>query len=211
MISEAPVTIALKRSEQMAGASWRALFPLAMILSVVASSHADPLRDFLSSPGVASVAGGDKVLILEAQSASNIPAADVNWFDDFFLINASGTLVVNFDRAYFIKGQKKIQRWLGPEIFSNTAIPPIDLQEGFNEVRQHFALGAANAAHVSIFQPLVPNSSIIFDYVIAADNTGSTCREFLYITASKSFQTGSSATKCQWTLQQFGIATRHPK
>jgi len=171
-------------------------------------SHAGSLRDFFANANLVSLAHGDKVLILEAQNTGKVAQADVNSFDDFFLLDAKGTLFVNFDNLLKLKDQRVISRLIGPEIYSNHDIPAADLQDGFNKVKQNFSLNAALVGHVSIYRALNPSQPFVYDYAISKQPGSAICQEYLYAPAAMSFQKGSPTTPCSWTLRRFGIVTQ---
>lgn len=173
----------------------------AAILFAMTAARAQSLTDFLKNANLSSLAQGNEVLNLAAQSADKSPQADVNAFDDFFLINASGNLIVNFDRALQIKGQKNIPRWIGVAVYSNHDISA-DLQAGFEKVKQKFSLAHAKASHVVIYKTLNMNLFTVYDYAVTLAPNDTRCQEYLYVPQTEDFQKGLM-TNCTWTLQLF--------
>ena len=90
---------------------------LGAVLSMlaIAPASAQSLTQFLQSANLDPLAQSPKILNLEAQSSSKTAQADVNAFDDFFLINGPGKLVVNFDKQLQNKGEVPIRGWIGGE------------------------------------------------------------------------------------------------
>ena len=80
----------------------------------IAPASAQSLTQFLQSANLDPLAQSPKVLNLEAQSSSKTAQADVNAFDDFFLINGPGKLVVDIlDKQLQKKGDVPIRGWIG--------------------------------------------------------------------------------------------------
>src|SRR5262245_757023 len=92
----------------------------AWILATGAAS-AQSLTFFLATAYLDPLAQSPFVLNLTAQSSSKVAQADVNAFDDFFLINGPGKLRVNFNYLLQNKGQMPLPGWIGVAQFSNHA------------------------------------------------------------------------------------------
>jgi hypothetical protein len=102
--------------------------------------QAQSLSDFFRNANLDSLAQSNKILNLAAQSLNKSAQGDVNAFDDFFLVNGPGTLVVNFDKALQIRGQKYIPRRIGVAVYSNHEISA-DLQNGFEKSKTEVFVG----------------------------------------------------------------------
>lgn len=167
---------------------------------VAAPARAQSLTDFFRGANLDPLAQSPTVLNLEAQSTSKTPQADVNVFDDYFLINGPGKLMVNFDRSLQNKGQVPLPGWMGVARYSNHDISA-DLQDGFQKVIAHYKMPGAKAAHVAIYKTL-NTAQLVYDYAIPR---GARCQEYLFTPATGGFQLGLQ-TNCYWTLAGF----RHP-
>lgn len=175
---------------------------MAMMLAAAPAS-AQSLTDFFKSANLDALAQGPQVVNLEAQSANKTAQTDVNTFDDFFLINGSGRLVVNFDKALQNKGQVTIKGWIGATQFSNHDIA-VDLQDGFTQVAAHFHIANARGGRLVVYKTL-NTQQLVYDYAVQGSSTARRCQEYLFTPAAKGFVRGVM-TSCFWTLQSF----KHP-
>jgi hypothetical protein len=100
------------------------------VILAVSPARAQWLTFFFNTANLDPIARSPQVRILAAQSSSRIAQADVNAFDDFFLINGPGMLEVNFNGQLQVKSQKPLPHWLGNSPYSNHEIF-YDLQAGF--------------------------------------------------------------------------------
>ena len=165
-----------------------------------APASAQSLTTFFANANLNALAQGPKIVNLEAQSANKTAQTDVNAFDDFFLINGPGTLVVNFDKALKNKGQVTIKGWLGAAQFSNQNISA-DLQDGFTQVAAHFQIANAKTGRLVVYKTL-NTQQIVYDYAVQASPHALRCQEYLFTPATKGFARGVM-TSCFWTLQSF--------
>ncbi|MFI5020580.1 MAG: hypothetical protein ACHQRJ_02860 [Alphaproteobacteria bacterium] len=178
----------------------------ALLLGAVASmlaiapASAQSLTQFFQSANLDPLAQSPKILNLEAQSSSKTAQADVNAFDDFFLINGPGKLVVNFDKQLQKKGEVPIRGWIGVALFSNHDIMA-DLQAGFEAVKAQYKMPNAVAAHVVVYKT-INTQQLVYDYAVQKTPDAPTCQEYLFTPATKRPQLGM-ATGCFWTLQGF--------
>lgn len=165
-----------------------------------APASAQSLTDFFKNSNLDPLAQSPRILDLEGQSTTKKAQGDVNAFDDFFLINGPGKLVVNFDKSLQNKGQVTIPGWIGVAQYSNHDISA-DLQDGFKQVAAHFKLANAQAAHVVVYKTL-NTQQLVYDYAVQPTPTAQRCQEYLFTPASGGFQRGLM-TSCFWTLQGF--------
>lgn len=175
-------------------------FGIMALMLASAPASAQSLTDFFTNANLNALAQTPQVLNLEAQSANKTAQSDVNVFDDFFLINGTGKLVVNFDKALQNKGQIAIQGWIGVARFSNHDISA-DLQDGFTQVASHFHIANAKAAHVVVYKTL-NTQQLVYDYASQAAPTAQRCQEYLFTPETKGFARGRM-TNCFWMLQGF--------
>jgi hypothetical protein len=166
---------------------------------VAAPANAQNLTGFLGGSNLEPLAQGPLVLDLEAQSATHTPQADVNAYNQFFLINGPGKLVVQFNNALQNLGQVKIPGWIGVKSYSNHEIW-FDLQYGFEQVKAHWNMPNAKAAHVVVYKT-INTDQLVYDYAIPVSGL-SVCQEFLFTPFTFGFQVGLRTT-CYWTLAQF--------
>jgi hypothetical protein len=171
-----------------------------MIGFTAPASQAQSLTDFLRNSNLDALAKSNKILNLAAQSSNKSAQGDVNAFDDFFLVNGPGRLLVNFDKALQVKGQKNIPRRIGVAVYSNHEISA-DLQDGFEKVKQKYTLGSAPVSFVVIYKTLNMNPQLVYDYAIQRPPS-KRCQEYLYIPQTQDFEKGGMTT-CKWTLQFF--------
>ncbi|MCD0416345.1 hypothetical protein LOC51_03890 [Rubrivivax sp. JA1024] len=131
------------------------------------------------------------VLNLAAQSSAKQPQANVNLFDDFYLINGqwSGSpnnLIVHFNGNLQNLGQRVIPTWVGVAQFSNHAIT-YDLQAGFQQVKAKYGIPNAQAASVVVYRTL-NTGLLVYDYRIPI--AGGRCQEYLFTPENGGFQLG---------------------
>ena len=167
-----------------------------------APASAQSLTDFFKNANLEPLAKTNDVLDLVAQSTSKTPQGDVNSFDDYFLINGVGKLVVNFNRSLQNKGQTAIPGWIGVAPYSNRTITA-DLQAGFQAVVEHFRLVNAKAAKVVVYKTL-NTGQLVYDYSIPVRSTPNICQEYLFTPETHGFQPGM-AVRCYWTLEGFKV------
>jgi hypothetical protein len=177
------------------------LFGLAASIWATAPASAQSLTDFFKNANLDPLAQSPMVLNLEAQSASKTAQADVNAFDDFFLINGPGKLVVNFSKTLQNKGQVSIPGWIGVAQYSNHDISA-DLQEGFQKVKANFHMPNAKAGHVTVYKT-INTQQFVYDYAVQPTPKSTQCQEYLFTPATGGFQRGLM-TSCIWTLKGFG-------
>lgn len=165
-------------------------------LVAVSPAHAQSLTFFLKTAYLEPLAQTPTVLNLAAQSSHKVPQADVNAFDDFFLINGNGRLKVNFNGQLQNKGQVALPGWVGVAPFNNYAIS-YDLQTGFQRVKANFTIPTARAARVTVYRTL-NTGLLVYDYAVPI--SGNNCREFLFSPDSGQFDVGM-VVDCYMTLQ----------
>ena len=163
-----------------------------------APANAQSLTGFFGGSNLEPLANGPLVRNLEAQSQNRVPQPNVNAFDDYFLINGTGRLVVNFNGALQIKGLVPISTWIGVAPYSNHEIW-FDIQAGFDIVKQHYNMPNAAAGHVVVYKT-VNTQQLVYDYAVALQ-TGR-CQEYLFTPATFGFQMGLM-TRCHWSLSDF--------
>ena len=163
-----------------------------MLTSAPASAQ---LTQFLGWSWLDGLAQSPFVLNLSAQSASKVPQADVNAFNDFYLINGPGKLKVHFNGALQNLGQKALPGWIGVAQYSNHEIW-YDLQFGFQQVKAHYNMPNARAARVTVYKTL-NTGQLVYDYAIPVK--GAICREYLFTPQTGGFQLGMTVA-CYQTL-----------
>lgn len=173
---------------------------------MAAPASAQTLTFFLGTANLEPLAHTPTVLNIEAQSATKTPQFNVNLFDDFFLINGNGKLVVNFNYALANKGQKQLPGWIGVAQYSNHEILMFDLQFGFELVKTHFNIPNAQAAHVVIYKTL-NTGQLVYDYAVPLAPHANRCQEYLFTPAGWGYQLGMQ-TSCYWSLGSFGPSAR---
>jgi hypothetical protein len=167
------------------------------LLLAVSPARAQWLTFFFNTANLDPIARSPQVRILAAQSSSRIAQADVNAFDDFFLINGPGMLEVNFNGQLQVKGQKPLPHWLGNSPYSNHEIF-YDLQAGFSQVKARFNLPNARAGNVTVYKT-TNTKQIVYDYAVSL--TPTLCQQYLFTPATGDMQKGMQAS-CYWTLNQ---------
>lgn len=164
-----------------------------------ASAKAETLTAFFSTSDLTKIAGTTDVLDLAAQNAAKTGSQDVNTFDDFYLINGTGQLVVNFDHSLKVKGQAKIPGWLGPALMSNKEITA-DIQDGWLVVKKAFGLSGP-VANITVYKTL-NTSQVVYCYTALPADSNNMCMQYLYTPATKKTEPGMKAT-CYWDLKDF--------
>lgn len=165
----------------------------ALLLGIVASflaaapASAQSLTWFFFSSWLDPLAQSPLILNLTAQPSSRIAQADVNAFDDFYLINGPGKLRVHFNRQLQNLGQVPLPGWIGVAQYSNREIL-YDLQYGFERVKANYNMPNARAGSVTVYKTL-NTGQLVYDYavVLRAPNI---CREYLFTPATGGFQLG---------------------
>jgi hypothetical protein len=176
------------------------LFGIVVVTLATAPASAQSLTDFFRNANLDPLAKSSTIRILVAQSTSKTAQPDVNAFDDFFLINGPGKLVVNFDRNLNNKGEVPLRGWLGQNPYSNHDISA-DLQDGFAKVIAYFKLANGMAANVAAYK--TSNTvQIVYDYSVPLTPAANLCQEYLYTPVTGGFQKGMQ-TGCFWSLKNF--------
>ena len=179
------------------------LLGVAALLSAAATpASAQSLTFFFNTSFLDPLARSPLLLNLSAQSANKVAQADVNVFNDYFLINGPGRLRVNFNRQLQIKGQRPLPGWLGVAQYSNHEIF-FDLQEGFQRVKANFNIPSARAGHVTVYKTL-NTGQLVYDYAVQI--SGNVCQEFLFTPVTGGFQRGFQVN-CFETLGTMRAAT----
>jgi hypothetical protein len=112
--------------------------------------------------------------------------ADVNAFNDFYLINGIGKLKVRFNGQLQNLGQVALPGWLGVAQYSNHEIL-YDLQLGFQQVKANYNIPNARAGRVTIYKTL-NTGQIVYDYAVQISPTS--CQEYLFTPLTQGFQLG---------------------
>lgn len=169
------------------------LFAAAIMLLAATPARAQWLTLFLKTADLDLLAHGPLIRIVAAQSSSKVPQADVNAFDDFYLINGTGKLRVHFNGQLQNKGQKPLQGWLGNIPYSNHDIY-YDLQAAFVLVKANFNMPNARAGNVAVYKT-VNTRQIVYSYAVSLSPT--VCRQYLFTPATGNMQLGLPAS-CYW-------------
>lgn len=178
------------------------MLSVAAMLVAVSPVYAQSLTFFFKTAYLEPLAQTPTVLNLAAQSSRKVPQADLNAFDDYFLINGNGRLKVNFNRQLQNKGQVDLPGWVGVAPFNNFAIS-YDLQSGFERVKEHFGMPTARAARVTVYRTF-NTGQLVYDYAVPnLPTTGSSCREYLFSPDSGQIELGMTVT-CYMTIQVSG-------
>lgn len=177
---------------------------LAMLLAV-SPARAQSLTFFFKTAYLDPLAQSPLLLNLTAQSSQKVPQASVDAFDDYFLINGPGRLMVNFNSALQNKGQVALPGWIGVAQYSNYAIS-YDLQGGFLQVKAKYNMPNARVARVTIYRTL-NTGQLVYDY--AVPRAGGRCQEYLFTPDNAGFQLGMQVN-CYTTLRagRSGVAGR---
>lgn len=163
------------------------------------SAKSETLTTFFRTSDLTKIAHTGQVRDLAAQNLSKTGSQDVNSFDDFYLINGAGQLVVNFDHSLNVKGQVKIPMWLGPGQMSNKEISA-DIQAGWLIVKKAFGLSGP-VANVAVYRTL-NTSQIVYCYTALPADANNMCMQYLYTPATKKTELGMKAG-CYWDLKNF--------
>ena len=167
-----------------------------------APAHAQ-LTSFFNSSNLSGLAQSPELLNLSAQSANKVPQANVNAFNDFYLINGLGKLKVHFNGALQNLGQKALPGWIGVAQFYNWTIW-YDLQAGFDQVKAQYNMPNARAARVTVYKTL-NTGTLVYDYAIPLK--GNICREYLF-TPPSGFQLGMTVNCYESLLVSRGTLGR---
>ncbi|MEA2839009.1 MAG: hypothetical protein QOF41_339 [Methylobacteriaceae bacterium] len=163
-----------------------------------APANAQSLTGFFRGANLDPLAQSPAVLNLTAQSASKMAGGDVNAFNDFFLINGPGKLMVNFDGQLQNKGQVNLPGWIGVAQYSNHDISA-DIQEGFEKVKARYHMPGAKAGHVTVYKT-INTQQLVYDYAVQRTPGSPRCQEYLFTPATGGFQLGMQ-TACFTTLR----------
>jgi hypothetical protein len=164
-----------------------------------ASAQSNSLTTFFSSSNLAPLSQTATVLNLEAQMADGSGQQDVNSFNQFFLINGTGKLVVQFNGSLANQGQKVLPGWMGVAQYSNHTISS-DIQAGWQAVKAKFSL--TNAVGGVVIYKTLNTAQLVYDYRVQVSPGSSVCQEYLYTPANSGFQMGVK-TNCTWSLSSF--------
>lgn len=175
------------------------LLGLMACVLAVAPARAQSLTFFFNTAFLDPLAQSPLLLNLTAQSSQRIAQADVNAFDDFFLINGPGRLKVNFNGQLQNKGQIPLPGWIGVAQYSNHEIF-YDLQEGFERVKANYNMPNARVGHVTVYKT-INTGQLVYDY--AVQRTPTMCQEYLFTPATGGFQLGFRVG-CYVTLRPGG-------
>ena len=179
----------------------RKAFMLGVVALVLAAApaRAQSLTAFFNTAWLYPLAHTPLVMNLVAQSSRRVALANVNAFDDFFLINGEGRLRVNFNGQLQNKGQVPLPGWVGAAPYSNYEIL-YDLQAGFERIKAYYNMPAARVGHVIVYKN-VQNSQLVYDYAVQIGPR--TCQEYLFTPATGGFQLGMRVG-CFQTLGRSG-------
>lgn len=174
-----------------------------ILLSVITASvlatapaKAQSLTFFFLTAYLDPLAQSPLLLNLSAQPSSRVAQADVNAFDDFYLINGPGKLRVHFDHDLQNKGQVSLPGWIGVAQYSNHEIF-YDLQYGFQQVKANYNIPNARAGRVTIYKTL-NTGQLVYDYAVQL--TATRCQEYLFTPITGGFQKGF-VVNCFQTLR----------
>jgi hypothetical protein len=170
------------------------LVALALLLTA-APARAQSLTLFFNNANLVPLAKSPQLRILAGQPANKMPQADVNAFDDFYLINGPGKLKVHFNAQLRNLGMKALPYWAGNSPYSNHDIF-FDLQVGFTLVKAHFNIPNALAGNVTVYKTTNTNE-IVYSYAVSVSRT--VCQQYLFTPATGGFQRGMQAS-CYWSL-----------
>jgi hypothetical protein len=178
------------------------LFSLAASVLAVTPASAQSLTLFLNTAFLDPLAQSPLVLNLTAQTANKVAQADVNVFNDFFLINGPGKLRVNFNRLLQNKGQVPLPGWIGVAQYTNHEIL-FDLQDGFQRVKANYKIPNARAGHVTVYKT-INTGQLVYDYAVQV--AANVCQEHLFTPVTGGFQLGFRV-RCFETLGTSRAAT----
>ena len=170
-------------------------FAAIITLLAVAPARSQSLTLFFNSANLEPLAQSPQLRILAGQSSNKSPQADVNAFDDFFLINGPGKLEINFNGQLQNKGQKPLPYWAGNTAYSNHEIL-YDLQAGFSQVKAKYNIPNARAGNVTVYKTLL-TKQIVYSYAVSLSRT--ICQQYLFTPATGGLQIGMRAG-CFWSL-----------
>lgn len=179
----------------------RKAFMLGVVALVMAAApaRAQNLTLFFNTSPLYPLAQTPEVMNLVAQSSRRVALADVNAFDDFFLINGVGKLRVHFNGQLQNLGQVPLPGWVGAGPYFNYEIVA-DLQSGFERVKENYRIPGARAGHVVVYKN-VQNAQLVYDYAVQIGPR--TCQEYLYTPLTGGFQLGMRVG-CFQTLGRAG-------
>jgi hypothetical protein len=163
------------------------LLGIAASVLAVAPASAQSLTFFFNTAWLDPLAQSPLILNLSAQSSSKIPQADVNLFNDFYLINGPGKLRVHFNGQLQNLGQVPLPGWIGVAQYSNHEIY-YDLQYGFEQVRARYNIPGARAGNVTVYKTL-NTGQLVYDYAVF-QRAPNICREYLFTPATGGTQLG---------------------
>jgi hypothetical protein len=178
-----PQKPASHQEDSMRKALW---FGVVIAMLSIVPARAQSLTFFFSSAFLDPLARGPTVLNLTAQTANKVAQADVNAFNDFYLINGVGRLKVRFNQQLQNLGQVTLPGWIGVAQYSNREIF-YDLQFGFQQVKANYNIPNARAGHVTIYKTL-NTAQLVYDYAVQIGPT--LCQEYLFTPATGGFQLG---------------------
>jgi len=142
-------------------------------------------------------------LNLIAQSTTHTPQANVNAYNDFYLINGLGKLKVRFSGNLQNLGQVHIPGWIGVLQYHNSEIIS-DIQFGFQQVKTHFNMPNARAARVVVYKT-INTHQIVYDYVVQTTSS-LRCQEYLYTPITGGYQRGM-ITGCYTSLPNLAASS----
>lgn len=171
------------------------VFAAIILLLAGAPARSQSLTVFFNTANLDPLAQSPQLRILAGQSSNKIPQADVNVFDDFFLINGPGKLEVNFNGQLQNKGQKSLPYWAGNTAYYNHEIL-YDLQAGFSLVKAKFNIPNARAGNVTVYKALF-TKQIVYSYAVSLPRN--ICQQYLFTPATGGLQIGMRAS-CFWSL-----------
>ena len=145
------------------------------------------LTDFFKTSNLQPLSGTPMLLNLGGQNRNRTFEQDVNSFDDFMLIDGTGTKRIGFDRQLTKKSTMTLGGWMGVAQFDNHTISS-DLQAGWQAVKAKYSL-SNGVAHVIVYKTL-NTSQLVYDYAVQLGSSGMNCQEYLYTPATQGFQTG---------------------
>ncbi len=168
------------------------------LMACSGAAQAQTLTQFFRNSDFTPLVQSKHVRILVAQSATGQGVSDVNLFDNFFTMNADGTLVVNFDKNLKNLGQKSIPGWDGQIPYDNHTIKD-DIQSSYSVVKNKYSITGLIAG-VAVY---VAESSHYMIYVYSIPVTPGKyelCQQYLFITNTGGAQPGMKAP-CLWSLK----------
>lgn len=163
------------------------LLGIAASFLAIAPASAQSLTFFFNTSWLYPLAQSPLILNLSAQSSSKIAQADVNAFNDFYLINGPGKLRLHFNHQLQNLGQVPLPGWIGVAQYSNHDIF-YDLQAGFERVKANYHMPNARAGSVTVYKTL-NTGQLVYDYAVLVQPPN-ICREYLFTPATGGFQLG---------------------